>query len=45
VVNGKAVVKLGKSTSVGRKKVTVTYLGSSALLPQKTVTSVWVVRR
>ncbi|XBB69299.1 ExeM/NucH family extracellular endonuclease [Nocardioides sp. WV_118_6] len=45
VVNGKAVVKLGKFKSTGRKKVTVTYLGSTALTAQTTVTTIWVVRR
>ncbi|GAA1533070.1 ExeM/NucH family extracellular endonuclease [Nocardioides humi] len=45
VVDGKAKVRLKRFTSTGAKKLKVTYLGSDALSPVKTKTTVWVVRR
>jgi 5'-nucleotidase len=45
VVNGQAKVTLKAFGSVGAKSIKVSYLGSPALAPAQTTTTVWVVRR
>ncbi|MCR1783178.1 ExeM/NucH family extracellular endonuclease [Nocardioides carbamazepini] len=45
VVNGKLKVRLKKFSSIGKKKITITYLGTATQLPAKIVKKVRVVRR
>lgn len=45
LVGGRATVTLSRFGTIGRKAVTVSYLGSSTLLARSTSTSIYVVRR